>query len=260
MTTPMLQVRDLHKQYPRGRSLFSRDYLQALAPISFDLRAGETLAFVGEAGSGRTSLAQVLSGAKARSGGQIILDGKELESQNNRQRSRNIRMIFQDPATSLNPRLRVGEQLEKPLQFNTNMSKSERVRAVEKALVQVGLLREHADFYPLMLANGQRQRVAIARALMLEPKILIADEAFGGLDTSLRAQCINLMLQLQRKLGLSYILMSHDLGLVRHISDRVIVLRKGVIVEQGDTADVFENPQHEYTKLLIEQQVLRARN
>ncbi|QIZ78788.1 ATP-binding cassette domain-containing protein [Ferrimonas lipolytica] len=257
---PQLQVRDLHKHYSKSRSWFRREYKQAIAPLSFELAAGETLAFVGEAGSGRTSLAQILSGAKARSGGQIFLNGKELHSQNHHQRSRNIRMIFQDPATSLNPRLRVGEQLEKPLRFNTNMTAAERINTVEKALVQVGLLREHADFYPLMLANGQRQRVAIARALMLEPKVLISDEAFGGLDTTLRAQCINLLLQLQRKLGLSYIFMSHDLNLVQHIADRVIVLRKGKVVEEGTTDEVFAHPQHEYTKRLIEQQVLRPRN
>ncbi|MFI3246879.1 MAG: ATP-binding cassette domain-containing protein [Ferrimonas sp.] len=256
---PLLQVRHLHKHYPRSRSWFNRQQLQALAPISFDLYPGETIAFVGEAGSGRTSLAQVLSGAKARSGGQIIINGQELASQNSRQRSRDIRMIFQDPAASLNPRLRIGEQLELPLRFNTSYNLVERTLMVEQALKQVGLLREHADFYPAMLANGQRQRVAIARALILEPKVLISDEAFTGLDTSLRAQCLNLMLQLQKQLGLGYLFMSHDLDLVRHISDKVMVLRKGIVVEQGDTEALFENPQHEYTKTLLKQQIIRSR-
>ncbi|WP_035387269.1 ATP-binding cassette domain-containing protein [Ferrimonas senticii] len=258
--TPLLQVRNLHKHYRNNRSLFSRELTQALAPISFELNAGETLAFVGEAGSGRTSLAQVLSGAKKRSGGQIFINGEELQSQDSQQRAKNIRMIFQDSSTSLNPRLRIGEQLEMPLKFNTSLDKAQRLAEVDRALLQVGLLREHAHFYPSMLASGQRQRVAIARALMLNPKILISDEAFGNLDTTLRAQCLNLLLQLQRQLGLSYIFMSHNLNLVRHISDRVMVMRKGVVVEQGDTEQVFNDPQHEYTKLLLSQQVIPQRN
>ncbi|GAA4872044.1 ATP-binding cassette domain-containing protein [Ferrimonas pelagia] len=257
---PVLQVRGLHKHYRKHESLFKRTYKQALAPISFDLYAGETLAFVGEAGSGRSSLAQVLAGAKPRSGGQILLQGEELLTKDRRRRSQDIRMIFQDPSTSLNPRLRIGAQLEEPLLFNTEMSAEQRMEAVAVGLIRVGLLREHADFYPHMLAHGQRQRIAIARALMLDPKVVIADEAFSGLDTSLRAQCINLMLQLQRQMGLSYVLMSHDLGLVRHMSDRVVVMKKGKIVEQGDTETVFATPQHDYTKRLLESQFFKKKH
>ncbi|MBY5922148.1 ATP-binding cassette domain-containing protein [Ferrimonas balearica] len=252
----LLEVRQLHKRFPVG-GWWRRQYHTALSPLSFDLEAGQTLAFVGEAGSGRTTLARILTGAQTRTGGQILLDGKELESRNYRQRSRLIRMIFQDPSTSMNPRLRIGEQLEEPLIFNTDMDSEARRAAVEEILSRVGLLREHADFYPHMLAPGQRQRIAIARALMLEPKIIVADETFTGLDTSIRAQCINLLLQLQRELGLAYVLMSHDLGLVRHMADRVIVMKSGQVVEEGLTREVFDDPQHEYTKRLLEEQVFR---
>ncbi len=257
--TPLLQVRDLYKNYKRSGGWLNREYKKALMPISFDLHQGETLAFVGEAGSGRSTLAQILAGAKPRSGGQILLGGNDLQSQDRKQRSQLIRMIFQDPSTSLNPRRRIGNQLEEPLLFNTDADQELRQERVQQSLKRVGLLPEHADFYPHMLAHGQRQRVAIARALMLEPKILVADEAFSGLDTSLRAQCVNLMLSLQQELGLAYILMSHDLGLVRHMSDRVIVMKKGKVVEQGDTLAVFEHPQHSYTKRLLEEQFLQFR-
>ncbi|SHI08375.1 ATP-binding cassette domain-containing protein [Ferrimonas marina] len=257
---PLLQVRDLHKHYRKGRRLLRTQYKQALAPISFDLYAGETLAFVGEAGSGRSTLAQILAGAKVRSGGQILLEGSELDSQDRRRRAKEIRMIFQDPTNSLNPRLRIGEQLEEPLLFNSQLNKEQRQQAVEQALVRVGMLREHTDFYPQMLAHGQRQRIAIARALILEPKILIADEAFAGLDTSLRAQCVNLMLQLQRQMGLAYVMMSHDLGLVRHMSDRVIVMKKGQVVEQGETEQLFTAPQHDYTKRLLDEQLIQFKH
>ncbi|MBY5993786.1 ATP-binding cassette domain-containing protein [Ferrimonas balearica] len=255
--TPLLQVRELHKRFQVG-AWWRRQYQTALSPISFDLEAGQTLAFVGEAGSGRTTLARILTGAQARTGGQILLDGQELTTRNYKQRSRMIRMIFQDPTTSLNPRLRIGEQLEEPLLFNTPMDQESRRAAVETALTRVGLLREHADFYPHMLAHGQRQRIAIARAMMLEPKIIVADEAFTGLDTSIRAQCINLLLSLQKELGLAYVLMSHDLGLVRHVADRVMVMKSGQVVEEGPTRQVFDDPQHEYTRRLLEEQLLRS--
>ncbi|USD38559.1 MULTISPECIES: ATP-binding cassette domain-containing protein [Ferrimonas] len=256
MTAPLLEVKELSKRFPAGYRRFRKVYDTALEPISFELYPNETLAFVGEAGSGRTTLARILAGAEDRSSGEILLEGKQLEMHDHKQRCSLIRMIFQDPTTSLNPRLRIRQLLEEPLKFNTSESKEERQKTVNRVLKKVGLLREHGDFYPHMISHGQRQRVAIARALMLSPKIIISDEALSGLDSSLRAQCVNLLLELQQNLGLSYILMSHDLGSVRHMSDRMIVLKRGKIVEQGRTMEVFANPQHDYTKRLIDEQML----
>ncbi|WP_028110541.1 ATP-binding cassette domain-containing protein [Ferrimonas futtsuensis] len=256
MTEPLLQVKNLSKKFPAGYRRFRKVYDTALEPISFDLYPKETLAFVGEAGSGRTTLAKILAGAEQRSSGEILLDGEHLEMMDHKRRCSLIRMIFQDTTTSLNPRQRIGQLLEEPLKFNTSQDKEERQQTINRILKKVGLLREHGDFYPHMISHGQRQRVAIARALMLEPKVIISDEALSGLDSSLRAQCVNLLLELQQKLGLSYILMSHDLGLVRHMSDRVIVLKRGVVVEEGRTTEVFANPQHKYTRRLLEEQML----
>ncbi|QVK22852.1 ATP-binding cassette domain-containing protein [Shewanella dokdonensis] len=163
-------------------------------------------------------------------------------------------MIFQDPNTSMNPRLTISELLSEPLRFNTKLSRQERHELVADTLRKVGLLPEHGDFYPNMISEGQKQRVAVARALMLNPKIIIADEALSALDLSVRAQILNLLLKLQRELGLSYIFVSHNLNVVRHISDKVLVLHKGMIVESASTEELFDNPQHEYTQRLLQEQ------
>ena len=169
MTTPLLKVNDLYKRYDTGYKGFSRQYNDALAPVSFELERGETLAIVGEAGSGKSTLARILVGAEPRSGGEIFFEGEALDSRNVKQRCRLIRMIFQDPNTSLNPRLTIGQLLDEPLRFNTQMSAQSRHTQVVDTLRKVGLLPEHAEFYPHMISEGQKQRVAVARALMLNP-------------------------------------------------------------------------------------------
>ncbi|MGI2260871.1 peptide ABC transporter ATP-binding protein [Shewanella sp. GXUN23E] len=260
MTKPLLKVNNLSKRYFSGYRKFRRQYTQALSDISFELQSGETLAVVGEAGSGKSTLARILVGAEPRSEGSILFEGENLELRDIKQRCKLIRMIFQDPNTSLNPRLTIGELLEEPLRFNTRLSKQERQGKVFEKLRQVGLLPEHADFYPHMISEGQKQRVAVARALMLNPKIIIADEALTALDFSVRSQILNLLLKLQKELGLSYIFVSHNLSIIRQISDKIIVLHNGQIVEKARTADLFEQPQHEYTKrLLAEQQAILNR-
>ncbi len=254
MTTPMLKVTNLSKRYYSGYKGFRRQYKQALQPVSFELNKGETLAIVGEAGSGKSTLARILVGATSRSGGNICFEGASLARRNVKQRCRIIRMIFQDPNTSLNPRLSIGELLEEPLRFTTDLSKQERQEQVIATLLKVGLLPEHIDFYPHMISEGQKQRVAVARALMLNPKIIIADEALTALDLSVRSQILNLLMELQKEMGLSYIFVSHNLNVIRHVSDNIIVLHKGVIVEQADTETLFNSPQHEYTQRLIQEQ------
>ncbi|MCL1073319.1 ATP-binding cassette domain-containing protein [Shewanella dokdonensis] len=252
--TPLLKVKDLSKTYFTGYRGFKRQYAEVLKPVSFELYAGETLAIVGEAGSGKSTLARILVGAEYRSGGEIFYQGQEWDKKNIKQRCSLIRMIFQDPNTSMNPRLTISELLSEPLRFNTKLSRQERHELVADTLRKVGLLPEHGDFYPNMISEGQKQRVAVARALMLNPKIIIADEALSALDLSVRAQILNLLLKLQRELGLSYIFVSHNLNVVRHISDKVLVLHKGMIVESASTEELFDNPQHEYTQRLLQEQ------
>jgi cationic peptide transport system ATP-binding protein len=254
MTTPLLNVTALSKQYLTGYKRFRPQYYQALAPVSFELERGQTLAIVGEVGSGKSTLARILVGAEQRTTGEIFFEGEALESRNLKQRCRLIRMIFQDPNTSLNPKLTIGELLNEPLRFSSNLTAIERKQQVIETLRKVGLLPEHADFYPNMLSDGQKQRVAVARALMLNPKIIIADEALTALDLSVRSQIINLLLKLQKEMGLSYIFVSHNLNIVRHVSDKIMVLHRGQMVEHATTEDLFNSPQHEYTQRLIQEQ------
>ncbi|WP_153916043.1 ATP-binding cassette domain-containing protein [Shewanella sp. TC10] len=256
MTTPLLNVTELSKRYFTGYKRFKAQYNQALSPVSFELERGQTLAIVGQVSSGKSTLARMLVGAEPRTTGTIEFEGEALEARNLKQRCRLIRMIFQDPNTSLNPRLTIGALLEEPLRFNTDMTSQERKEQVTDTLRKVGLLPEHSSFYPHMISEGQKQRVAVARALMLNPKIIIADEALASLDLSVRSQILNLLLKLQKEMGLSYIFVTHNLNVVRHFSDKVMVLNKGVMVEKNTTEELFENPQHEYTRRLITEQVL----
>jgi cationic peptide transport system ATP-binding protein len=253
---PVLSVNKLTKSYVQHHGLFSKKTITAFAPVSFDLEQGKTLAIVGESGSGKSSLAKALTGVIAPSSGSICIDGVNIVDKDHKQRCSQIRMIFQDPNTSLNPRSQIGRILKSPLLLNTQLSDEEMETRVSDALRQVGLLTEHAQFYPRMLSSGQKQRVALARALILKPKIIVADEVLATLDVSVRSQIINLILDTQRKQNISFIMVAHNLGIVRHISDQIIVMHEGHIVESGPTATVLDNPQHTITqRLLMNQQV-----
>ncbi|WP_115718309.1 peptide ABC transporter ATP-binding protein [Gallaecimonas mangrovi] len=245
----LLEVSDLSKSYT-SRGLFKAEKMQAVAPLSFDLEAGQTLAIVGETGSGKTTVAKLLVGAERPSSGQVKLNGKPL-ALHSADSCRSIRMIFQDPSTTLNPRVTIGRQLEEPLKLNTELNASERLTKIEATLVRVGLLGEHADYYPHMISGGQKQRVALARALILNPKVLVCDEALAALDVSLRGQILNFMLDEQRKQQLSYVFVSHNMGIVKHISDQVLVMHHGEVVERGPTLEVFSDPQHEVTRRML---------
>ena len=249
---PLLRVIDIGKSFTERRGLFRKETVCALAHVSFSLNPGETLALVGEAGSGKSTLAKILAGVVAPTEGEIQIDGHLLPPDDYEQRCKQIRMIFQDPNSSLNPRLRIGRILEAPLMLNTDMTPEERAHKVQETLRMVGLLPDHALFYPQMISSGQKQRVALARALIMSPRIIVADETFSMLDLSVRSQIINLLLKLQEELGIAYVIVANDLGLVRHISDKVIVMHQGRVVEAGTTQSVFANPQHEVTKRLIQ--------
>tara|TARA_B100001094_G_scaffold333165_1_gene409178 strand:+ start:4391 stop:5173 length:783 start_codon:yes stop_codon:yes gene_type:complete len=251
---PILSVRGLNKHYLSGFSGFKRQYLHALKDVSFDLSAGETLAIVGETSSGKSTLARILAGADAKTSGEIFFEEQPLESYPARDRCSMIRMIFQNANSSLNPNLRIGQLLEEPLLFSSELPEETRLQMVYESLNHVGLLPEHAQFYPHMISSGQRQRVCVARAIMLRPKIIIADGALSTLDVLVRAQIIQLLRDLKRVLNISFILVSHDLHIIRHISDRIAILAQGEIIEIAPSEELFKNPQQDYTKTLLKEQ------
>ncbi|MBC8943846.1 MULTISPECIES: putrescine export ABC transporter ATP-binding protein SapF [Xenorhabdus] len=251
MVETLLEVKNLTKTFRYRTGFFRRHYLDAVKPVSFTLQPRKTLAIIGENGSGKSTLARMLSGVIEPTSGEILIKNHKLIYGDYSYRSQLIRMIFQDPSTSLNPRQRIGQILDMPLILNTKLSPSEREKRINQTLRQVGLLPDHANYYPHMLASGQKQRVALARALILQPQIIVADEALASLDMSMRSQIINLMLELQEKHGIAYIYVTQHLGMMKHISDQVLVMHQGEVVERGNTAEVLASPLHDITRKLI---------
>lgn len=251
MVETLLEVRNLSKIFRYRTGLFRRQHVEAVKGVSFTLRERQTLAIIGENGSGKSTLAKMLSGMIEPTEGEIVIDDRQLEYGDYGYRSQRIRMIFQDSSTSLNPRQRIGQILDFPLRLNTDLTAEAREKRIIGTLRQVGLLRDHAAYYPHMLAPGQKQRVGLARALILQPKVIVADEALASLDMSMRSQLVNLMLELQEKHGISYIYVTQHLGMMKHISDQVLVMHHGEVVERGSTAEVMACPLHDLTKRLI---------
>ncbi|MEW9797498.1 ATP-binding cassette domain-containing protein [Alteromonas sp. CYL-A6] len=252
----IMQVRGLTFRREKKKYWFSKPQVFTLGPIELNVGRGETVAIIGENRSGKSLLAKLLVGAVEASSGEIILNNTTYDARYNKtskraSRTSDIRMIFQHSSDSLNPALTVGKILDEPLRLNTEASETERKKIIEDTLIKVGLLREHYYFYQHMLSDGQQQRVALARSIMLQPKVLVADEPFAALDPSIRSQTVNLILQLQQEMGLAFIFISHNLGIVRHIADKLIVMQDGNIVEAGKTETLFRWPQHELTKKLI---------
>ncbi|GEA49705.1 ABC transporter ATP-binding protein [Vibrio inusitatus NBRC 102082] len=256
----LLEVKDLGKTFVNRYGLFRKQYFDAVKPVSFTLEPGQTLALIGQNSSGKSTLAKMLAGVIEPSSGEIFVNGEKLEHKDYATRCKLIRVIFQDPNSSLNPRIQIGRILEGPLKRNTAMPPEARKRRVIDTLKRVGLLPEHAYFYPQMLAAGQKQRVCIARALILQPSIIIADEALNGLDMAMRSQIINLLLELQDEMGLSFIYVSQQIGIVKHISDKVMVMSHGEVVEAGDTQTVLSDPQHSITQKLVDNHFYKAPN
>lgn len=247
MSEIILQVENLTKEFPNKA--------QALRGLSFELFKGETLGIVGESGCGKSTLGRVLLRLIEPSSGKINFKGENLLSKSNsemRALRRQIQIVFQDPFASLNPRMTIGEVLREPLEIHSlkNNKQERRERALE-LLDLVGLRRESIDRYPHEFSGGQRQRVGIARALAVEPELLIFDEPVSALDVSIQAQIINLLVDLQKKLGLTYIFIAHDLRVVEYISDRIAVMYLGEIVEMAATKNLFKHPMHPYTKALL---------
>jgi dipeptide transport system ATP-binding protein len=259
MTAPagdlVVEAIDLRRYYRVRRGLW-RDAatVHAVDGISFALRAGKTLAVVGESGSGKSTLARLVTLIELPTAGTLRLVGLDpvvADRATRRQLRRSVQMVFQDPYGSLNPRRKVGAILEEPLRINTPMTSSERRDRSLAMLAAVGLRPEHYDRYPHMFSGGQRQRIAIGRALMLNPRLVVADEPVSALDISIQAQVLNLMMDLQEQFNLAYLFISHDLSVVRHIADEVLVMYLGRPVEHGVKSLVFERPRHPYTIALL---------
>jgi oligopeptide/dipeptide ABC transporter ATP-binding protein len=254
MTDAILSVEQLTKHY-RVRVGGRRAVLHAVDGVSFGVEPGETVALVGESGSGKSTTALCVLRLEDPTGGRVVFEGDELtalSASNLRPLRRRIQMVFQDPTESLNPRRSVGDTLREPIAAHNLAEGAAARRRVAQILELVGLQPDHARRYPHQLSGGQRQRVCIARALTTEPSLVVLDEPTSALDVSVQAQILNLLRELQREIGLTYLFITHDLGVVRHLADRVLVMYAGQIVEAAPTADLFERPLHPYTRALLE--------
>jgi dipeptide transport system ATP-binding protein len=255
MTAPVVEATDLTRIYEIRRGLF-RDpaRLHAVGGVSFAVDAGRTLAVVGESGCGKSTLARVVSLIEEPSAGTLRLGGVDAVKASPAERRalrKTVQMVFQNPYGSLNPRKKIGAILEAPLAINTELGPADQAERARAMLAKVGLRPEHYVRYPHMFSGGQRQRIAIARALMLNPALLVADEPVSALDVSVQAQVLNLLADLQRELGLAYLFISHDLGVVRHIAHEVLVMYLGLAMEQGSKERIFARPLHPYTRALL---------
>ncbi|MCM2340258.1 peptide ABC transporter ATP-binding protein [Rhodoferax sp.] len=252
---PVVVARDLKQIYKISRGfLHPADHLQAVSGVSFTVQPGKTLAVVGESGCGKSTLARMVSLIEVPTSGELSLGGVDVVKASPQQRHalrRTVQLVFQNPFGSLNPRKKIGTILESPLEINTGLDAKSRTEQARAMLALVGLRPEHYDRYPHMFSGGQRQRIAIARALMLKPALIVADEPVSALDVSIQAQVLNLLADLQQELGLAYLFISHDLGVVRHIAHDVLVMYLGHAVEQGEKKTIFAQPLHPYTQALL---------
>jgi peptide/nickel transport system ATP-binding protein len=250
--TPLLEAIEIHRRFTLGGGLFREPrVLRAVSGVSLRVAKGEVLALVGESGCGKTTLARMLLGVLAPSSGEVRLGGRPLSELGRAASARRIQPIFQDPYSSLNPRKRVGSIIALPLVVHRIGDRAERRRRVDAMMERVGLAHRLRESYPSELSGGQRQRVAIARALVMAPEIVICDEPTSALDVSVQSQILNLLQDLQRDLGLTYILISHNLAVVEHIATRVAVMYLGRVVEEAATATLFAAPRHPYTRALL---------
>ena len=253
--TPLLEGHELTRHYRVSQGAFkSEAVVRALDGVSFAIRERQTLAVVGESGCGKSTLARLITMIEPPTSGSLQLNGVDFATMSKAHRQparRAIQMIFQNPFGSLNPRKKIGTIIAEPLVINAKLTKAERNDRVRWMIAKVGLRPEHYDRYPHMFSGGQRQRVAIARALILQPKVVVCDEPVSALDVSIQAQVLNLLLELQDEFGLAYIFISHDLSVVRHIADEVMVMYLGRAVEHGSRDAIFDTHSHPYTRALL---------
>ncbi|MEV5583089.1 oligopeptide/dipeptide ABC transporter ATP-binding protein [Streptomyces parvus] len=254
---PLLELRDVTRHYRTGRRfpIDSRATVHAVDGVDLTVAPGESLGVVGESGCGKSTLARVIVGLDRPTAGQVLFEGRDvstLRGDERREWRRNVQLIFQDPYSSLDPRMSVAELIGEPFAVHDDVVPRAKRRArVQELLELVGLDPDHVDRYPHEFSGGQRQRIGIARGIALNPKLLVCDEPVSALDVSVRAQVVNLLLDLQDELGLTYVFIAHDLQIVRHLSDRVLTMYLGRVVEEGDVDTVYEAPSHPYTKALL---------
>ena len=255
MPDALLQAKNLAKHYSVAQGwLKPRGLARALDGVSFALARGKTLAVVGESGCGKSTLARQIAMIESPTNGELWMDGANIAQADRAARKRVrplVQMVFQNPYASLNPRKKVGAMLEEPLIINTRLKPAQRAERAYAMMARVGLRPEHYGRYPHMFSGGQRQRIAIARALMLDPQVIVADEPLSALDVSIQAQVLNLLMDLQQSSGVAYLFISHNLAVVEHIADEVLVMYLGKTVEHGSKRDVFTRPLHPYTKALL---------
>ncbi|NOD30328.1 ABC transporter ATP-binding protein [Ruegeria atlantica] len=253
MTDPIVQAKDLTRFYTVKGGLLSKSAtVKALSGVDFELKPGKTLAIVGESGCGKSTLARLVTMIEEPTSGRLTIDGVDITPSRWSKMREAVQIVFQDPYGSLNPRQRIGQILQEPLIINRpDMSAADREAQARDMIEMVGLRPEHYDRYPHMFSGGQRQRIAIARALMLNPRVLVLDEPVSALDVSIQSQILNLLVDLQERLDLAYLFISHDLSVVRHFADDVIVMYLGRAVEKAPKEQLFAAPRHPYSKALL---------
>ena len=246
----LFEVKDLCKYFPASH----KRSVKAVDRVTLNIYKGETLSLVGESGCGKTTLGRTILGVYPKTSGEILYQGQDREkasAQQKKQFQKDNQMIFQDPYSCLDPRMSIGSIIEEGMKVHFSMSSSQRQKQCQELLERVGLPREMVSRFPHELSGGQRQRIGIARALATEPKFIVCDEPIAALDSSIQAQVINLLMDLQKELGLTYLFISHDLSMVRHISDRICIMYLGSVVELADAQQIDENPVHPYTRALF---------
>ncbi|MDL5040212.1 ABC transporter ATP-binding protein [Heyndrickxia coagulans] len=253
---PLLKVENLKVYYPVRGGFFRRvvDHVKAVHDISFELQPGETYGLVGESGCGKTTTGRTIVGLNHATAGKIVFEGTDLARLSRKEFQhyrKDIQMIFQDPYSSLNPKKRVADIIAEPIRNFEKLPREQEREKVRKVMEKVGLSPDSMFKYPHEFSGGQRQRIGIARALTLNPKLIIADEPVSALDVSVQAQVLNFMKDIQKEFGLTYLFISHDLGIIRHMCDRIGIMYRGRFVEEGTSDEIYENPQHIYTKRLL---------
>ena len=246
----LIEIVNLKKYFQVGRNAT----LKAVDNVSFNIKKGETLGLVGESGCGKTTCGRTILGIYPATSGQVLFNGKDVHKMNRAEKlefKKNAQIIFQDPYASLDPRMTIGDIIGEGMDVHLNLSSKERQEKIHDLLKKVGLNPEHGSRFPHELSGGQRQRIGIARALAVEPQFIMCDEPISALDVSIQAQIVNLLIKLQREMGLTYLFISHDLSMVKHISDRVGVMYLGSMAELASNEALYDNPLHPYTKALI---------
>lgn len=252
----LLEIKNLNVTYQTKKGLIGKiQTVHAVNNVSLDIQKGEILAIAGESGCGKSTLAKAIMKLVQSDSGEILLNGENvLNLKHNKDLKKfyqKVQMIFQNPYSSLNPKMKIGEILKEPLIINTNLKKEEITKIVEEKIKKVGLDKSALNLYPHEFSGGQRQRIAIARSLILNPEFIIADEPVSALDVSIQAQIINLLKQLKEDFNLTFLFISHDLSVIKYLSDRIAIMYLGEVVEIGKTEEIFKNPKHPYTKALL---------